>query len=151
MKPSDQFHVGIVVDDMAAAAAELSEVFGHQWCEEIEVPATVRLPGGDTVLDLKSVYSMSTPRVELVQSIPGTLWQPADSGVHHLGYWSDDVAADSVELARRGHTVEAVGTRPDGTPYWAFHRGATGPRIELVTRTLQPALERFWATGRRNG
>lgn len=150
MKPSDQFHVGIVVDDIAAAAAELSEVFGYQWCEEIGTSAEVRLPGGDTVLDLRSVYSMSTPRVELVQSIPGTLWQPADSGVHHLGHWSDDVAADSAELARRGHPVEAVGTRPDGTPYWAFHRGSAGPRIELVTRTLQPVLEQFWATGRRN-
>ncbi|MEU6140478.1 VOC family protein [Streptomyces sp. NPDC047081] len=150
MKSSDQFHVGIVVDDIAAAAAELSAVFGYQWCEELGAPAQVTLPGGDAVLDLRSTYSMSVPRLELVKRVPGTLWEPAaDSGVHHLGYWSDDVAADSAELARRGHEVEALGKRPDGTPYWAFHRSRTGPRIELVARTLQPLLEPYWATGTR--
>ncbi|MFK4105241.1 VOC family protein [Streptomyces sp. NPDC019531] len=151
MKPSDQFHVGIVVDDLAAAAAELTDLFGYQWCEGIGAPARVLLPEGETVLDLLSVYSMSIPRVELVRSVPGTLWQPADSGVHHLGYWSDDVAADSAELAGRGHPLEAQGRRPDGTPYWAFHQTVGGPRIELVTRELQPLLEPYWTTGRRNG
>lgn len=151
MKPGDLFHVGIVVDDLAAAAAELTALYGYRWCEEIGASVRVRLPTGDAVLDLTSVYSMSTPRLELVRSVPGTLWQPADSGVHHLGYWSDDVAADSAGLARRGHPAEAEGTRPDGTPYWAFHRAAGGPRVELVTRALQPVLERYWTTGRRNG
>jgi hypothetical protein len=147
VKSSDQFHVGIVVDDIAAAAAELTAVFGYEWCAEMGASVKVRLPDGDTVLDLSSAYSMSTPRLELVRSIPGTLWTPTDSGVHHLGYWSDDVAADSAELARRGHPAEAHGTRPDGTPYWAFHHGAGGPRIELVTRELQPVLEQFWTNG----
>lgn len=151
MKPSDQFHVGFVVDDLATAAAELTELLGYQWCEEIGAPAQVLLPEGEAVLDLLSVYSMSTPRVELVRSVPGTLWQPADSGVHHLGYWSDDVAADSARLVRRGHPLEAQGRRPDGTPYWAFHHSVGGPRIELVTRGLQPLLEPYWTTGRRNG
>ncbi|MCI3274326.1 VOC family protein [Streptomyces cylindrosporus] len=150
MKSSDQFHVGLVVVDIAAAAAELSAVFGYQWCEELGAPARVTLPGGDAVLDLRSTYSMSVPRLELVKRVPGTLWEPAaGSGVHHLGYWSDDVAADSAELARRGHEVEALGKRPDGTPYWAFHRSGTGPRIELVARALQPLLEQYWATGKR--
>ncbi|MER5531625.1 VOC family protein [Streptomyces sp. NPDC002677] len=150
MKATDQFHVGLVVDDIAAAAAELSALFGHQWCDELGAPVRVSLPGGDTVLELRSTYSMSLPRLELVRSIPGSLWQPAaGSGVHHLGYWSDDVTADSAELARHGYAPEAVGRRPDGTPYWAFHRGTTGPRIELVTRALQPVLERYWTTGRR--
>jgi hypothetical protein len=43
--------------------------------------------------------------------------------------------------------AEAVGTRPDGTLSWAYHRSATGPRIELVTRMVQPALEQYWTTG----
>ncbi|MER5434138.1 VOC family protein [Streptomyces sp. NPDC002588] len=149
MEAADQFHVGLVVDDVAAAAAELTAVSGYEWCEEIGAPAHVVLPAGETVLDLRSTYSMSVPRIELVRSVPGTLWQAADSGVHHLGYWSDDVGADSEELARRGHVREALGVRPDGTAHWAFHRGPTGLRVELVTRALRPVLERYWATGRK--
>ncbi|MFD3926956.1 VOC family protein [Streptomyces sp. NPDC058614] len=145
MKAADQFHVGLVVDDLAEASAELSAVLGYRWCEEMGAAVHVTLPTGDTVLDLRSVYSTTTPRVELVRSIPGTLWEPtAGSGVHHLGYWSDDVAADSADLVRHGYEVEAVGTRPDGTPYWAFHRSGTGPRVELVARELQPVLDQFW-------
>src|SRR3954468_14289181 len=102
MKAADQFHVGIVVDDIATAAAELTAIFGYEWCAELGARTSVRLPGGDAVLDLRSMYSMSTPRVELVRTVPGSaLWEPAaGSGVHHLGYWSDDVAADSAELER---------------------------------------------------
>ena len=70
------------------------------------------------------------------------------AGLHHIGYWSDDVAADSAKLVQRGYTAEAVSTRSDGTPSWAYHRGATGPRIELVTRMVQPALEQYWSTGK---
>ncbi|MFF2846327.1 VOC family protein [Streptomyces sp. NPDC058001] len=150
MKATDQFHVGVVVDDFEATSDELAEVFGYTWCEEIGGPTAVTLPTGDTVLDFRSTYSMSTPRLEIIQSIPGTVWTPAaGSGVHHLGYWSDDVAAESAALARRGHTVEAIGRRPDGTPYWAYHRAGSGPRIELVTRALQPNLEQYWANGRK--
>ena len=149
MKPADQFHVGIVVDDVAATLAELSALFGYEWCEEIGGRSPVQLPTGDTELDIRAWYSRSTPRLEIVASIPGTVWTPAEgSGVHHLGYWSDDVAADSAELVRRGFAAEAVGRRPDGDPYWAYHRGPRGPRIELVARVLQPTMEQLFATGR---
>lgn len=150
MKAADQFHIGIVVDDFESTLAELSAIFGYQWCEEMASSVQVQLPTGDVVLDMKATYSMSSPRLEIVQSIPGTLWAPAaGSGVHHLGYWSDDVAADSADLERRGYAAEAVGKRPDGTPYWAYHRSSTGPRIEIVSRVLQPVLEQSWASGKK--
>jgi hypothetical protein len=86
--------------------------------------------------------------LEIIRTIPGTVWVPdAGSGLHHVGYWSDDVGADSARLAQQGYMAEAVGTRPDGTPSWAYHRSPTGPRIELVTRMVQPALEQYWTTG----
>ena len=44
---------------------------------------------------MKMAYSKSEPRLEIIQSIPGTVWEPADSGVHHIGYWSDDVGQTS--------------------------------------------------------
>ncbi len=150
MKAADHFHVGIVVDDFAAALDDLSDLFGHDWCPTISVSTPVVLPEGETTLDLVFTYSMTTPRVEVIQSIPGSLWTPAPgSGIHHLGYWSDDVAADAVRLTSRGYAAEATGVRPDGTAVWAYHRSASGPRIELVSRDLVAGLEQYWTSGQR--
>jgi hypothetical protein len=147
MNPVDQFHVGIVVADFDASLAHLSELFGYSWCPEIALPTEVTLPSGTTVIDLGFVYSAEAPRVEVIRTIPGTLWTPAEgSGIHHLGYWSDDVAADAAALEARGFAAEAAGNRPDGTPVWAYHRSPTGPRIEIVSRDIQPSLEGYWAS-----
>jgi catechol 2,3-dioxygenase-like lactoylglutathione lyase family enzyme len=142
---SDQFHVGIVVDDLDATLASLTELFGYEWGTEVTVPTPVQLPSGTVEVELSFVYSRSTPRLEVIRSRPGTLWVPVEgSGIHHLGYWSDDVEADVEALAARGFAVEAQGVRPDGTPYWAYLRAAGGPRIELVSRSLQPSMEQLW-------
>jgi len=147
MNAADQFHVGIVVDDLHAALAQLGEPFGYEWCAMFDGPVPVMLPTGPIEIGLRFVYSRNTPRVEVIQSIPGTLWVPASgSGIYHLGYWSDDVARDSAELQRRGLTGEASGIRPDGTLVWSYHRSPTGPRVELVDRQLQSGMEQMWAT-----
>jgi hypothetical protein len=148
VKATDQFHVGMVVDDLDAALAELTELFGYQWCPQMAVRTPVVLATGETELDLRFTYSATTPRVEVIQSKAGTLWIPASgSHIHHLGYWSDDVAADAHHLAERGHGAEATGVGPNGTPVWAYHKSASGPRIELVSRQIQPGLEQYWAAG----
>ena len=146
MKAEDQFHVGIVVDDFEAALAEFSSLFGYQWCGELGGPMTVRLADGDAIVTIRCTYSTSSPRLELVQRIPGTLWEPAPgSGVHHIGYWSDDVAADSAVLERRGYVAEATRDGPDGAAFFTFYRSPAGLRVELVSRIAQPGLERLWA------
>ena len=147
VRPEHHFHVGIVVDDLDAALAQLTELFGYRWCDQVAAPSPVALPGGEIVVDFRFAYSMDAPRLEVIQAVPGTLWTPvADSGVHHLGYWSDDVDGDSAVLERRGLAREAAGVQPDGSATWAYHRGASGPRIELVSTVLRPLMERWWAT-----
>jgi catechol 2,3-dioxygenase-like lactoylglutathione lyase family enzyme len=147
MRADDQFHVGIVVDDLDAALIEMTDLFGYEWCSLISVETTVVLPSGETSLGLTFAYSTNIPRVEVIQSIPGTLWIPApESGLHHLGFWSDDVAADADRLRFQDYQSEASGVRPDGEPMWAYHRRPGGPRIELVSRQLQAGLEQYWAS-----
>jgi hypothetical protein len=139
--------VGIVVDDLDAALIEMTDLFGYEWCSLISVETPVVLRLGESSLGLTFAYSKNTPRVEVIQSIPGTLWVPApESGLHHLGYWSDDVAADADRLTLQGYAREASGVRPDGEPVWAYHRRPGGPRIELVSRQLQAGLEQYWAS-----
>jgi hypothetical protein len=52
-------------------------LFGYQWHDEIGGPALVRLPAGDAELNLRCAYSTTSPRLEIVRRIPGTLWEPA--------------------------------------------------------------------------
>jgi hypothetical protein len=149
VRAADQFHVGIVVDDLDTALVDLSELFGYEWCPQLHIQTPVVLPTGELTLDLRFAYSASVPRLELIQSTPGTLWVPAPtSGVHHVGYWSDDVASDGDLLATRGYAVEATGVRPDGNAIWAYHRSPDGPRIELVSRELLAGLRQYWESGR---
>ena len=149
MKAADLFHTGIVVDDLDAALAEMTELFGYEWCDEIHVDQPVQLPSGGTTVEFRFRYSRSSPRLEVIEHRPGTLWIPAGgpggSGIHHLGYWSDDVAADSAALQGKGYAFEASGTGPDGGPAWAYYRGPDGPRIELVSRSLEPFMAMMWA------
>lgn len=88
--------------------------------------------------------------------MPGA--EQADSGLHHVGYWVDDVPATITALQAWGYEFEAVGLRSDGVPYWAYLHGPAGggpagggpavPRLEIVSRQLQPMMERYFATGK---
>ena len=149
MKAEDLFHLGIVTDKPEATRMELRALFGYEWGDEIGGPIAVTVPAGDTVVDLSCAYSVTTPRIEVVRSVPGTLWEQAP-GIHHAGYWSDDVAADAGELVRCGFVTEATRLGSDGQPSFTFHRSkTTGLRIELVSRVAQPGLQRCWARPER--
>ena len=149
MRAEDQFHTGIVVDDFEGSLATLTKLFGYEWCEEMGAEIPVTLADGVQMLNLRFAYSKTSPRVEIIRPVPGTLWMPAEgSGIHHLGYWSDDVAADASALEALGFAREAAGEGEDAVPYWTYHRTATGPRIELVSRAMQPVMEQYFATGK---
>ncbi|MDF3142823.1 MULTISPECIES: VOC family protein [unclassified Streptomyces] len=146
LRPEDQFHVGIVAEDFEATQAQLSSLFGFEWTQAMGAATEVELPTGAAVIDFACVYSRTSPRVEIVRKVPGTLWEPTPgSGIHHFGYWSDDVSADTAELERHGWVIEATRKGPDGALFFAFLRSARGFRVELVDRKARPSLERIWA------
>ena len=149
MRPADQFHVGIVVDDLDRALGELSARFGYRWADEIHVDQPVQLPHGTATVEFRFRYSRDAPRLEIIEARPGTLWVPArDSGIHHLGYWSDDVAASAATLLDNGYVSEVTRDLPNGLPQFAFLRGPSGIRIELVNRLTEPGLSGCWSTER---
>ncbi|MFJ9629742.1 VOC family protein [Streptomyces sp. NPDC101175] len=152
LKPADQFHIGIVAEDFDATKHQLSKLFGFDWCEDMGGPAEVALSGGNSVVDFQCAYARSSgtgTRLEIVRQVPGTLWEPTPgSGIHHLGYWSDDVAADVADLERHGYVTEATREAPGGGLFFAFLRsaGATGFRVELVSRAARPSMARCWVS-----
>lgn len=60
--------------------------------------------------------------------------------------WSDDVDADVAKLEANGMVLEVKSLLLEGTTLWAYCKGATGPRIELVSRAMEPFLARWFAT-----
>ncbi|MHB1585389.1 MAG: VOC family protein [Acidimicrobiales bacterium] len=149
MRPEDLYHAGIVVENFEASLQWFTDVAGYRWCEEMAVEQPVWTPEGERTVGIRFTYSMDEPRVEIVQAVPGTVWVPSTSGVHHLGYWSDDVATDLEVLVRGGLEVEVKAPLPDGSVLWAYCRGPAGLRVELVDRSVEPMMAEWFATGRR--
>ena len=134
------WHIGIAVPDLEEGKAELGEVFGLHWR-----PSRVRkLTLADAVgrpceVECHVVFSLGGPfAVEVWQAIPGTpLDVPEAGGVHHIGYWVDDLAATASALEDAGYRQEA---RPSGAGLskFAYYIDPAGVRIEIVDRALFP-------------
>ena len=142
LQHANLFHTGIVGDDLAAAMAELGERLGVTWTEG---GAEVALLTADGVQTVPSAYAMSREgphHVELAQAVPGTVWSVVAPGhAHHLGYWVDNVADASAELARTGTPhVATVAMSADAPPMCAYHCTASGLYVEVVSRKLRRVL-----------
>ena len=110
MKAENLYHTGIVVDDIEATMVWLQKVAGYTWTDVVTVDQEAVTPDGEVTIPMKMVYSGAEPRLELLQSVPGTVWTPADSGVHHIGYGVVDVTSALAKIADTG--VRLVDERP---------------------------------------
>jgi catechol 2,3-dioxygenase-like lactoylglutathione lyase family enzyme len=139
----DLYHTGVVVDDFDQALAQLSARAGHQFAEPMASSLRLRTPAGELTVDLLVAYSRGPgPLVEVIKAVPGTHWQPvAGSGLHHLGYWVDDIDAESAALSAAGMPLEAAGLGPDGQIFYVYHYEEDGVRIELVDRKMKPFID----------
>ena len=138
LAPTDLYHVGLIVDDIDAAATRLTAVNGYQWTKPVEATLAVTTAHGDYEVPFKFVYSVQAPHLELVHQVPGTIWSTTpDAAAHHLGYWVDDLAAAAAGLETAGYRQEA---RPAGDELsmFAYYTDPAGVRIEIVDRALFP-------------
>ena len=145
------YHVGIVVEDFQAALAELTLTHGLEWASIQHRKFDVQQPNGIVEADFRVTYSVQgPPHFEIIESNPGTIWNYAGGGIHHLGYWSDDLAADAELLTTAGYKWEATYSNPqeDGPFGFTYHTlGLTRTRIELVDRARKTAFDTWMAGG----
>ena len=142
---SELFHTGIVVDDVDATKAELSDLIGVTWGFEGEMEQPVWFPdGGPSAVTFRFAYTAEGPhRLELVRPVPGTLWTVAGVGhAHHFGFWCEDVPAASAELARRGAPLVAkIGVdTADAPAAIVYHRPKSGVYLELIAAANRPLM-----------
>ncbi|HUD16369.1 MAG TPA: VOC family protein [Acidimicrobiales bacterium] len=141
------YHVGIVVPDIAAARDRFSEQLGVTWGPVLRLPRTDCRDhtGADLVLPTTFCYSVDEPRLELIEEVPGTVWVCNEhSNLHHIGFWSDDLAAESARLAGVGCPLQLCGRAGDEAPAsFAYHRNELGVRIEIVDTAMREAMGSF--------
>ncbi len=149
--PTDGFyHWGIVARDFEATCAELAVVCGLTWATPMRRRFDLRQPHGVTEVDFRLTYSVEgPPYYEILEASPGTVWDPSVAGgVHHLGFWSADVAADAARLVAAGYPCGATAAAPDGRPAgFSYHRLESGLWVELVDIARKPAYEHWIAGG----
>ena len=142
-------HVGQAVPDLDAAMASLGGALGLDWCEVLAWDMRVWTPEGAQDVHCRFTYSTGprAHRFELLQSVPGTLWDADGPTAHHVGFWSSNLRGDGAGLEAEGFRL--VGTladdpgRPTGFAYYQHPDG--GPLLELVDDALIPRFERWWA------
>ncbi|MCP3973040.1 MAG: hypothetical protein GY720_00945 [bacterium] len=143
------FHVGQVVTDLEAAMAELSEGLGLEWLSIQERTMHLVTPDGIAPASLRFTYSKGAPHIELLQGEPGTIWGPEHAGLHHVGVWTEDMAADSAWLESHGYPREVTlaSRSTDGPSGFTYQRSPFGLRVELVPTSSQPAFANWFAGG----
>ena len=101
--------------------------------------------GHNLTLPLRVCYSTVAPRIELIEELPGSVWECNEhSNLHHIGFWSDSLAADVAAFVAARCPLQLSGRDGDTAPVQsAYHRDPLGFTVELVDIANQPLLERF--------
>jgi Glyoxalase/Bleomycin resistance protein/Dioxygenase superfamily len=145
---SPPFHSAFVVPELHSALDELGQAFGLEWATIRESKTAVWTPDGRVDLEFRGTFSKRGPsRVEIIESIPGTLWTATDDLVlHHVSFWSSDLVGDSGKLAADGYPVMATSWGETGeTPtLFTYHRKGRGPYMELLDENERPHYEEWW-------
>ena len=151
LNQSSQFHVGCVVWDIEQAQGALSRTVDLQWTPTEERVLDCRVPAGRRSYPIRFSYSLQPPHLELVERIPGSLWDSStEFCIHHLGYWSEDLSGDFEALQEAGYACEYAGATDDhdGVVRGAYFRTPLGGLIELVDVALRPGFESSLASAR---
>jgi hypothetical protein len=140
------FHVGIVVPDLDVGLARLAELLGVQWGPIIENDIQVRDGDGqDLLLPNRICYSTGAPYLEVIQEVPGSPWVCNEhSNLHHIGFFSDALVAESRELSAAACPLEFLDGHGNAPPSaFTYHRDPLGVRVELVNADLRGVMEQF--------
>ena len=70
--------------------------------------------GHDIVLPTTMRYSTGTPCLELILEVPGSVWvRNESSNLHHIGFWSDSMPAQSDAFSAAGCPLQLCGRAGD--------------------------------------
>jgi catechol 2,3-dioxygenase-like lactoylglutathione lyase family enzyme len=138
--PGDLFEIALIVPNLEEAIERFHHAFGYTFSPIVEGVLPTRDDAGESLPPLRMAVSREFPNVELMETAPGTdIEPPAGTGLHHLGYYVDDLAGESERLQAMGMPLVRGGFVDDAFPVgWVYHVMADGTLIELVDRQSVP-------------
>jgi hypothetical protein len=143
------FHAGFVVRDLDAAMSVLGAALAVNWAKPLAAPAMkLRTPAGDIEIPgMRLTYSAQPAHVELIEAVPGTLWE-AETGMrgHHVGMWTDDLAGEVARLEALGLPLHTHGLDGAGRlSTFAYHETNFGMYLELVDTAAKGFYPQWFA------
>jgi catechol 2,3-dioxygenase-like lactoylglutathione lyase family enzyme len=142
---SGVYHVGYVVEDLAAAMTQFNTAIGARFLDHY---VSVRYRDAENNLvavELHTSFSVDGPtHIELIEAAPGTIWDLGRGpALHHIGLWTDDVPAEAARLERAGLMAAASCVDPDDDSrlgYFSYHDNPQGSMVELVDINKQQGM-----------
>ncbi len=141
------YHVGIIVPELAEAKRGLTATLGLDWASDQRREMQINVDGELVDRDIRFVYSTGEPpHVELIEAnLPP--WELRD-GLHHIGVWSEDIAADIEKYAAEKYRIRASGLNRKKHPGgFAYLSSPSQLLVELVDTRGKPAFDRWLAGG----
>jgi catechol 2,3-dioxygenase-like lactoylglutathione lyase family enzyme len=156
----DITHMCVAVPDLEAGMEQFAGALGLEWGPVADFssehfPLASDLIEGPVAVDgLRAVWARNAhPPLELMHTQAGSpatvVWGCPDGReyVHHVCYWVDDLEAESRHLVENGFGVELTMAGGNPTRGFAYHRGPTGFRLELMRAQDKAAMARWLETG----
>jgi catechol 2,3-dioxygenase-like lactoylglutathione lyase family enzyme len=151
------FHFGLVVEDVPSAMDELGSALGLDWTAIQTMSNTQWSRQHGLVKRTRSVvFSIQEPHIELLNSAPDSVWER--TGLHHIGYWADDIEASAARLEGLGFIRETSSyALTDGSELiegqdtskviGTYHRHASSNLlVELCDLSIRERIEGFFAS-----
>lgn len=132
------YHTGVIVDDLQGAMNLWGDALGVHWAPPLTSTAPMLCPTGIKEREIVFTYSLEGPHhIELLEQVNPAPYLNLTGGrhIHHLGYYTPDLAGESARLEALGLHQELSGVDDAGDVYRAtFHINPVSPGmwIELV-------------------
>ncbi|ODU07383.1 MAG: hypothetical protein ABS81_01090 [Pseudonocardia sp. SCN 72-86] len=136
------YHTGIIVDSLDNAMTTWGGALPLDWAPPKTSTVPLECPDGILPREVRFTYSLQGPHfIELLEQIDPAPYLNLTGGrrVHHLGYFTDDLAQASADLEAKGFRRELAGVGDDGRiARAAFHYSPESPGmwIELVSHEI---------------
>jgi hypothetical protein len=143
LPPTDLYHVGLIVDDIDAAAQRLTAVSGYEWTKPVEYTLAVTTADGDYEVPFKFVYSLQAPHLELCNRFPGPSGPPRPIRRHTTLATGLTTSLPQRPLSKTPATARKPAPGGEDLSMFAYQTDPDGVRIEIVDRALFPDFPGF--------